>query len=70
MVDDRKHTEQVKVMLTERELLDLCRLAAVDDRKPSEMVRVIVRQYMYGRVCAPSAGCEPAPSPHEGPHGR
>ena len=33
MVDDRKHTEAVKTWFTERELVDLSRLAAREDRK-------------------------------------
>ena len=50
MIDDRKHTEQVKVMLTERELVDLCRLATAEDRKPAELIRVVLRSFMYGRL--------------------
>lgn len=51
-IDDRKHSEAVKVFLTEREYLDLCRQAAREDRKPGELVRVIVRRSMYGTVGA------------------
>jgi hypothetical protein len=50
MVDDRKHTEAVKTWFTERELVDLSRLAAREDRKLSELIRVIVRRHMYGHV--------------------
>jgi hypothetical protein len=50
MVDDRKHTEAVKTWFTERELVDLSRLAAREDRKLSELIRVIVRRHMYGNV--------------------
>lgn len=53
MVDDRKHTEAVKTWFTERELVDLSRLAAREDRKLSELVRVIVRRHLYGNI-----GCE------------
>lgn len=52
VVDDRKHSESVKVFLTEREYLDLCRQAVREDRKPGELVRVIVRRSMYGTVGA------------------
>lgn len=52
MVDDRKHTEAVKAFFTEREFLDLCRMAAREDRKPGELVRVIVRRSMYGTIGA------------------
>lgn len=47
---DGKHTEAVKIWLTEQEFNDLARLAACDDRKVSEMCRVMVREYMYGRL--------------------
>ena len=55
MVDDRKHSEAVKVWLTEREMLDLARMADREDRKVSELVRVIVRRFMYGNVGCPDA---------------
>ena len=50
MLDDRKHTEAMKVWLTEREFHDLCILAMKDDRKPGEMLRVLVRRSMYGVI--------------------
>ncbi|MBP7661277.1 MAG: hypothetical protein KA778_14810 [Burkholderiaceae bacterium] len=50
MIDDRKHSEAMKLWLTEREIVDLMRCAAAEDRKPGEMARVMVRQYMYGIV--------------------
>jgi hypothetical protein len=50
MLDDNKHTEAMKVWFTEREFVDLCRLASKDDRKPGEMLRVIVRRAMYGTI--------------------
>jgi hypothetical protein len=53
MVDDRKHSEAVKCWFTERELVDLSRLAAREDRKLSELVRVIVRRHLYGHI-----GCD------------
>lgn len=50
MLNDSKHTEPLKIWLTERELVDLMRLAAAEDRKPGEMARVALRQFMYGMV--------------------
>lgn len=52
MLDDRKHSEAVKAFFTEREFIDLCRLAAREDRKPGELVRVLVRRSMYGTMAA------------------
>ena len=52
MLDDRKHSEAVKAFFTEREFIDLCRLAAREDRKPGELVRVLVRCSMYGMMAA------------------
>lgn len=52
MLDDRKHSEAVKAFFTEREFIDLCRIAAREDRKPGELVRVLVRRAMYGTIGA------------------
>lgn len=52
MASDIKHTERVTAWFTEREYLDLCRMADANDRKPGELVRVIVRRFMYGNVGA------------------
>lgn len=66
MVDDRKRTEQVKVYFTERELLDLSRVAATEDRKLSELVHWVMRGFMYGKV-SPRADCgEKCCGPSEG----
>ena len=48
--DDNKKTNRVAVWLTDRELLDLSRVAAAEDRKQSEMVRVMLRRCMYGTI--------------------
>ena len=48
MLNDAKHTETLKVWLTEREIVDLMRIAAEQDRKVSEMARVLLRAGMYG----------------------
>ena len=50
--DDGKKTNRVAVWLTDRELLDLSRVAAAEDRKQSEMVRVMLRRGMYGTIGA------------------
>ena len=50
MVDDNKHTERIPVYLTERELLDASRLAAVADKKTAEYIRYALRLAMYGTV--------------------
>ena len=52
MLDDRKHSEAVKAFFTEREFIDLCRIAAREDRKPGELVRVLVRRAMYGLLAS------------------
>lgn len=52
MLDDNKKSERLTLWLTEREFIDLGRLAAKDDRKQSEMVRVLVRRAMYGVIGA------------------
>lgn len=62
-IDDRKHSEPIKAWLTERELVDLTKLAAREDRKLSEMIRVIVRRHMYGHIgasCDESTGANSA----------
>lgn len=48
---DDKRTEELKLRLTERELLDLSRLAAVDERSIAEYVVRVLRASMYGSVC-------------------
>lgn len=66
MPDDRKHSEAVKVWLTERELLDLSREAAREDRKLSDLIRVVMRRYMYGHIGCPDGMLHGANSPDEG----
>lgn len=63
MPDDNKHTEAVKAWFTEREFLDLCRMAQRQDRKPGELVRVIVRRCMYGTIGAEAGEFHGANSP-------
>lgn len=66
-IDDRKHTEPIKTWFTEREVLDLSKLAAREDRKLSELIRVIVRRHMYGHV---GAQCEEATGAMSADEGR
>ena len=49
-IRDEKRTEEVKLRLTERELLDVSRLAAVDDRAITEFIVRLLRASMYGSV--------------------
>ena len=64
--DDQKHTEPIKLWLTERELLDLSRLAAREDRKVGEMARVALRRFMYGTMGGADAENNGANRPDEG----
>lgn len=66
MVDDRKHTEPVKAWFTERELVDLSRLATREDRKISELVRVIIRRHLYGNIGCSADDFHGANSPDQG----
>lgn len=51
-VDDQKHSEKIAVWLTEREFLDLNRMALREDRKLSDLARVVLRRFMYGNIAA------------------
>lgn len=66
-IDDRKHSEPIKAWLTERELVDLTKLAAREDRKLSEMIRVIVRRHMYGHI---GASCDESTGANSADEGR
>ncbi|WNO05983.1 hypothetical protein [Rhodoferax mekongensis] len=68
MVDDTKHTEAIKAFFTEREFLDICRIAAREDRKPGELVRVIVRRAMYGTIGSDKSSGNGANRVDEGSH--
>ena len=50
-IRDDKRTEELKLRLTEREMLDVSRLAAVDERSISEYIVRLLRASMYGSVC-------------------
>ena len=58
MVGTEKRTEQIKLMLTERELLDASRLAAIEDRTLAEFIRLTLRTSMYGKVSRLSGNME------------
>lgn len=62
MPDDNKRPHDLKLWLTDREFIDLCKLADNQDRKPGELGRVILRKYMYGNVGAAGADCNGANS--------
>jgi hypothetical protein len=47
---DTKHTNPVKLWLTDREFMDLTHIANAQDRKVADMGRVMLRAYMYGNV--------------------
>jgi hypothetical protein len=47
-----KRTECIKVCFTEREIVDLNRIAALDNRRLADLVWVMVRKNMYGIVAA------------------
>ena len=63
VIDDRLHVNEVKLRLTDRELVDLSRISAAEDRKPADMVRYALRMYLYGRMRAVDAETEVADSP-------
>jgi hypothetical protein len=48
--DSTKRINCVKVCFTDREFIDLGRLAAREDRKVADLVWVEVRRRMYGTV--------------------
>ena len=54
--DDTKRIHEVKISLTEREYMALCKTAEIHDRKTSDMGRVLIRAGMFGILGA--AGCE------------
>ena len=56
---DGKHSEVLKIWLTEREMLDLVKMAHAHDRKTPDLGRVIIRHYLYGHMneaCAETSG--------------
>lgn len=59
MSEEGKRCNELKLRLTDRELADLERLAALDGRTVTEMAAVLTRRWMYGlaelRALAPVA---------------
>lgn len=47
-----KRTECIKVCFTEREIVDLNRVAALENRRLADLVWVMVRKNMYGMISA------------------
>ena len=60
--DDIKRIHEVKVSLTEREYLGLCKVAEIEDRKASDMGRVLIRRGMFGILSTPPCECNEIPS--------
>lgn len=52
MAESSKRENCVKVCFTDREFIDLGRIAAREDRKVADMVWVAVRRAMYGSLRA------------------
>ena len=55
--DDIKRLHEVKISLTEREYLALCKTAEMHDRKTSDMGRVLIRERMFGILGAAPCDC-------------
>ena len=66
MPDDTKRQHDLKLWLTDREFLDLSRMAEREDRKAGEMGRVILRRFMYGNMGACDGSFHGANSPDAG----
>jgi hypothetical protein len=63
--DDIKRLHEVKISLTEREYLALCKTAEMHDRKTSDMGRVLIRERMFGILGAAPCECNEIPSPNQ-----
>ena len=50
MADDRKRDNKIIVRVTDRELLDLSRNAAVDERELAAYCHYVLRRSLYGTV--------------------
>ena len=66
MLDDNKRSHALKLWFTEREYVELCKLADSQDRKNSEAARVIVRRFMFGNIGTVPTDVHGAISPDEG----
>ena len=65
-IESSKRTEEVKLRLTERELLDISRLAAIDERAVAEQIVRMLRLSMYGTLSCRAAALQ---GDCEGPQG-
>ena len=63
--DDIKRLHEVKVSLTEREFLALCKVAQIEDRKASDMGRVLIRRGMFGILSALDCDCNETHGEHQ-----
>lgn len=62
MADNLKRVNCVKVCFTDREFIDLGRLAAREDRKLADLVWVEMRRRMYGTVTVDAPDPQGTPS--------
>jgi hypothetical protein len=60
-IESSKRTEEVKLRLTERELLDISRVAAVEERAVAEVIVRMLRLSMYGSLACRAAALEGVP---------
>ena len=65
MLEEGKRTNEVKLRLTDRELLDLSRLAVLEDRPITEYVVRLLRWSMYGSLGVKAAALQGPDSPGE-----
>ena len=63
--DDLKRIHEVKLSLTEREYLALCKTDEMHDRKTSDMGRVLIRERMFGILGAAPCECNEIQSPNQ-----
>jgi len=66
IIRDDKRTEELKLRLTERELLDVSRLAAMDERSVAEYVVKMLRCSMYGSLAVKLSALKGPMSHNEG----
>jgi hypothetical protein len=57
-LDDHKHTEVLRLLLTEREIFEFRRLARIEQRTPADLGRLILRQHMFGILERHSASAQ------------
>ena len=65
MAESAKRTEEIKLRLTDRELLDIARLAAVDERSLTEYIVRVLQRHMYGSLGVKAMGLQGPNSPEE-----